>query len=45
MRGFGLNFYGYFVFAAVWILCYSLWVSYINKKEKISNRGVGRNRR
>jgi hypothetical protein len=38
MKGFGLNFYGYFVFAAIWICFYALWVSYINKKEKANSR-------
>jgi len=33
MNGFGINFYGYFVFAAIWICTYALWVRYINARE------------
>ncbi len=32
--GFGWNFYGFFLFAALWVCAYFLWIFYINKKEK-----------
>jgi len=31
---FGLNFYGYFVFAAVWVCGYFLWASRTNARER-----------
>ncbi len=34
MSGFGLNFYGFFVFAALWICVYSVWVARVNKRER-----------
>jgi len=34
MKGFGLNFYGFFLFAALWICAYAFWVRYINAREK-----------
>ncbi len=36
MNGFGMNFYGFFIFAAVWIGAYALWVRLINARERAS---------
>jgi hypothetical protein len=35
--GFGLNFYGFFVFAVLWILGYFSWARRINSREKRQN--------
>ena len=32
--GFGANFYGYFVYAAVWIAGYFLLVRYLNRRDR-----------
>jgi hypothetical protein len=32
--GFGLNFYGYFVFAALWVSGYFVWASRVNARER-----------
>lgn len=32
--GFGLNFYGFFFFAALWVCAYFLWARWFNTKEK-----------
>ena len=32
--GFGLNFYGYFVFAALWVSGYFVWASQVNARER-----------
>ncbi len=34
MSGFGLNFYGYFVFAALWVCGYFVWASRVNARER-----------
>lgn len=31
--GFGLNFYGFFAFAAVWVVAYFVWASRVNAAE------------
>jgi hypothetical protein len=32
--GFGLNFYGFFWFAASWVCAYFVWAYFVNRKEK-----------
>ena len=32
--GFGGNFYGYFVYAAVWIAAYFLLAGYLNRRDR-----------
>ena len=32
--GFGLNFYGFFVFAAFWVCLYFVWAFFVNRREK-----------
>jgi hypothetical protein len=34
MGGFGINFYGFYVFAAIWICAYALWVRFMNAAER-----------
>jgi hypothetical protein len=48
MIGFGWNFYGFFVFAAVWIAAYFLWayrmarIDSANRESRATRRGSGR---
>lgn len=30
---FGLNFYGYFIFAACWVIAYFAWAWQVNRRE------------
>lgn len=32
--GFGWNFYGFFLFSALWVCSYFLWAFYMNAEEK-----------
>jgi hypothetical protein len=32
--GFGVTFYGFFVFAGLWVAGYSLWAKWINASEQ-----------
>jgi len=34
ITGFGLNFYGYFAFAGVWVSAYFLWAWRMNARER-----------
>jgi membrane protein implicated in regulation of membrane protease activity len=34
MSGFGWNFYGFFVFAAVWLVVYFSWARWMTKHER-----------
>jgi hypothetical protein len=36
--GFGINFYGFFIYAAVWVCAYSLWARYVNKRKRGTDR-------
>jgi hypothetical protein len=42
MRGFGWNFYGFFLFAIVWIVGYFFWAAQTAKRERLRPaRGAG----
>jgi len=34
MNGFGWSFYGFFLFAAVWIAAYFAWARWMEKRER-----------
>ncbi len=34
--GFGLNFYGFFLYSIVWVSAYFCWARYRNNKDKLS---------
>jgi hypothetical protein len=34
MSGFGWNFYGFFLFAAVWLVFYFFWARWMTKHER-----------
>jgi hypothetical protein len=44
MQGFGFNFYGYFVFAAIWICAYALWVRFMNANERAKENNPSNHR-
>jgi hypothetical protein len=35
--GFGWNFYGFFIAAAAWIVCYFVWAFAVNARERRRN--------
>jgi hypothetical protein len=37
-EGFGMNFYGFFLYAGVWVVGYFLWAIYANRKEGGSSK-------
>ncbi len=45
MKGFGINFYGFFLFSAVWICAYALWVRAINARERSREQQAQREKR
>jgi hypothetical protein len=36
--GFGWNFYGFFIAAAVWIVCYFVWALAVDARERRRDR-------
>jgi hypothetical protein len=39
--GFGWSFYGFFLFAIVWIAAYFAWAAWMNRKTGAGDRGTG----
>jgi hypothetical protein len=39
--GFGLSFYGFFLFAAFWVCAYFLWAFYYNGRERRISQSPG----